>query len=355
MTRHASLRRVLVLILAASVLAGMAASHGAPHAEPPPFPANVRASDGAFSWGIRVSWNPSPGASTYRVFRANSLDGNKTSLANVAANTYDDYSAWAALTVHWYWVIACTEGGSCSGQGNAYGTPDFGFRGLAVPDVSASDGTRTDGVSIVWTASQGADSYTLYRGSSDQGYSTSLQGLTGTSYLDTNALRGVLYFYWVKAVAVEDDSAMGGPDSGFRNFEPPAGVSASDGTYADKVRVTWLGSPSASRYQVWSELAAVGAANKLGAQPAPPLDDFGGGTGVLYRYHVRACNDSETICSSPSAKDEGYRGALASPTSTRTPTVQATMTPTSTAPPPTATATRTRAPGRDLYLPLIGR
>ena len=308
------LRLLAALVLAASVQAAAApVAHVAAPDPAPPFPANVRASDGTYSYMVKITWNASPGATDYRIFRANSLDGNRTSLANATTTDYEDYGAWGGLQVHYYWVIACVNGSNCSGGGNDFGTPDSGFRGLATPDVSASDGTYSDKVRVTWTSIQGAESYTLYRGTSEAGYSTSLPNLTTTSYDDTNAVRGTLYYYWVKAVAPVDDSSMGGPNTGYRNYAAPAGVAASDGTYTDKVRVTWLGSANATRYQVWREPAAGGTAQKLGATASPPFDDSTAVPGGSYEYRVTACNADESICSQRSAEDLGYR-ALTPPT-----------------------------------------
>lgn len=302
------LRLLAALFLAASLQAASTpAAHLAAPDPAPPFPTNLRASDGTYSYMVKIAWNPSPGATDYRIFRANSLSGNRTSLENVTTTYYDDYSAWGGLQIHYYWVIACINGSNCSGGGNDFGTPDSGFRGLGAPDVSASDGTYADKIRVTWNSIQSAESYTLYRGTNEAGYTTSISNLTTTSYEDTNALRGTIYYYWVKAVATLDESSMGGPDTGYRNYAAPEGVAATDGTYTDKVRVTWLGSANATRYQIWREPAAGGTAQKLGALASPPFDDATAVPGVPYAYRVAACNTDESICSQRSTADRGHR------------------------------------------------
>ena len=134
------------------------------------------------------------------------------------------------------------------------------------------------------------------------GYSTSQSNLTTTSYDDTNAVRGTLYYYWVKAVAPIDESSMGGPNTGYRNYSAPTGVAATDGTYTDKVRVNWAGSANAARYQVWREPAAGGTAQKLGALVSPPFD----GARLLYRAY-------RTITRSPPATPTRRSAANAAP------------------------------------------
>ncbi|MCU0504045.1 MAG: hypothetical protein MUC51_20195 [Anaerolineae bacterium] len=359
-----SLVIVALAVLAVGLLTDAASAHLAAPGSPPPAPTNIRASDGTYSYMVKTTWNTSAGATSYRIFRADSANGNRTSLAHVTTNYYDDYSAWGGLKIHYYWVTACVVDHDCSQLDDS--TPDSGFRGLETPDVSASDGTYTGWVRVNWSSVQSAESYTLYRGTSDAGYTTSISGLTTTSYNDTNALRGISYYYWVKAVAAIDESSIGGPDTGYRNYEAPEGVQATDGVYLDRVRVTWLGSPNAARYQVWRAPTAGGAVIKLGASASPPYDDTTAASGVSYDYSVSACNTDETICSQRSSPDAGYRGQLAATataTSTRTPTPTATATVTRT-PSPTVTSTPTSprptaspTPGgpRPIYLPLLLR
>ena len=127
----------------------------------------------------------------------------------------------------------------------------------------------------------------------------------------TDTLRGTIYYYSVKAVAPIDESSMGGPNTGYRNYAAPTGVAATDGTYTDKVHVTWAGSADATRSGLAAEPAAGGTAQKLGALASPPFDDTTAVPGVSYDYTVTACNSDETICSQHSADDPGYRGLTA--------------------------------------------
>jgi len=87
----------------------------------------------------------------------------------------------------------------------------------------------------------------------------------------------------------------------------PTGISASDGTYADRVRVTWVPSPGALGYEVWRHTTN-DAAGAIRIDPfvsgsvfddAPPL------AGTLYFYWLKAVNRDGT--SGLSTSDSGYR------------------------------------------------
>jgi len=88
---------------------------------------------------------------------------------------------------------------------------------------------------------------------------------------------------------------------------PPTGVSASDGTYTDKVRITWSPSAGADDYKVFQNTtnSSAGAAELVSGHSASPYDDYSAAPGLTYYYWVKACNSAG--CSSYSAYDSGWR------------------------------------------------
>ncbi|MGA2172022.1 MAG: S8 family serine peptidase [Sedimentisphaerales bacterium] len=85
---------------------------------------------------------------------------------------------------------------------------------------------------------------------------------------------------------------------------PPTSVSASDGTYADKVRVTWDSVSGATSYEVWrSTDSSSSSASKLGNYTSP-FDDSSVTPGTTYYYWVKARNSCGP--SDFSSSDSGY-------------------------------------------------
>ena len=97
---------------------------------------------------------------------------------------------------------------------------------------------------------------------------------------------------WVKT------SSCASPDK-------PTNVQASDGTFTDRVRVSWYASASATHYEVYRATSASGNKTLLGSVTSTSFDDMNALTGTVYYYWVKACNDSG--CSDYSVSDIGYK------------------------------------------------
>ena len=201
--------------------------------------------------------------------------------------------------------------------------------------VSASDGTWSDRVRILWNTSAGATSYHVYRNTTnDSNTATDLGYVTGTGADDMSAVAGTTYYYWVKAFNALGGSPFSSPDTGFRatgaaptptptpvpSGPPvPTGVSASDGTYTDRVRITWNASAGATGYWIYRNTTASPPATEIAWVGSPGYDDSTAVPGQTYWYWVRAGNASGW--STYSASDTGFRatGTLPTPTPTSTP------------------------------------
>jgi hypothetical protein len=105
----------------------------------------------------------------------------------------------------------------------------------------------------------------------------------------------------------------------------PTGVSASDGTYTDRVRITWNASAGATGYWIYRNTTATPPATEIGGSFSTAYDDSTAVAGQTYFYWVRAGNLAGW--STYSASDTGYRAIGPAPTPTRTPTPAAGLTP----------------------------
>ena len=175
--------------------------------------------------------------------------------------------------------------------------------------VSASDGTYTDKIQASWTTSSGATSYQVYRNTSDSSSgATQIGAPATTSYDDTTATPGTTYYYFVKACNTGGCSNFSASDSGYRAMSAPVGVTASDGTYTDKIQASWTASSGADSYQVYRNASdSSSGATQIGAPATTSYDDNTATPGATYYYFVKACNG--VVCSGFSTSDSGYRPA----------------------------------------------
>jgi fibronectin type 3 domain-containing protein len=265
----------------------------------PPEPENVQASDGTFTDKVQINWDAISEATSYEVYRATSAAGTKTRIGSPTGTSFDDTAAVPG-TLYYYWVKACVDG-YCSDH-SAY---DTGWRRQLPPEnVQASDGTFTNKVQITWDSATGATSYKVYRATSAGGTKAFRGSTSGTTFNDSSAVPGRIYYYWVKACSGSRCSDYSSYDPGWRKPTPPSSIQASDGTYEDRVRVFWSTSWGATSYEVYRATSVSGTKTKIGSPTGTVLDDFSTIPGIAYYYWVKACSGPR--CSDFSSPDTGW-------------------------------------------------
>jgi hypothetical protein len=92
----------------------------------PPAPESVSATDGVYTDKVLISWNPSPGADGYKIYRAGDNDSASAELlATNPSSAYEDTTATPG-TIYFYWIKAV--GG---GQESSFSSSDSGYRRAA--------------------------------------------------------------------------------------------------------------------------------------------------------------------------------------------------------------------------------
>lgn len=90
-------------------------------------------------------------------------------------------------------------------------------------------------------------------------------------------------------------------------LSPPTGVSATDGTYPDRVQVTWNAVAGAGIYQVHRCSIIGDVCTPISYQTGSSFDDTDGKNNTVFNYRVMACTQWGR-CSILSEADEGHRG-----------------------------------------------
>jgi hypothetical protein len=180
------------------------------------------------------------------------------------------------------------------------GYPILQWQLLAPPSyITATDGTRTDGVELNWATVNEATHYKVYRSTSKDGTKVFSAWFAGTSLLDTTATPGVTYYYWVTAAC----SSTGERESGFSPYNKgyrtstgqlpaPLTIYASNGTYADGVNLCWTPIAEAISYKIYRSTSETGSKVSSGWISATNLLDTTVTSGVTYYYWVTAARSS---------------------------------------------------------------
>jgi hypothetical protein len=224
--------------------------------------------------------------------------------------TGTDRTIGEGASVTWDASVSIKTGAGATQQGRFKLVP---ATNAAPTNVSATDGSSTAAVTVTWTAASNATGYKVLRA---QGSAAAAQiGTTAAgvvTYTDSAATAGIAYNYSVKASYASGDSAASTADAGWRNILPPSGVSATDGTSASGVTVTWNASAGATGYAVFRAQGA-GPASEVGVTTASvrTFTDTAGEAATAYTYTVKATTAAGSSASS--AGDAGWRN-LSAPT-----------------------------------------
>jgi fibronectin type 3 domain-containing protein len=208
---------LLALLTAGIVLAGCDLLNPIGPTQPPDLaPTGVTASTGQFEDQVRITWLPVERATSYRVFRAPTRDGDYQLLGSESSLVYTDQVGTENQgRLYWYKVEACNSVG-CGPHSVAVS----GYAGYppAPTNVRAST-TYGDKIVVSWDPVPGATYYQVYRERNpDQGFTIVPGGdnVVSASFDDTTATPGTWYWYRVKACHANGCSALSQPASGRR-------------------------------------------------------------------------------------------------------------------------------------------
>jgi len=308
-------------------------------------PGNLQASDGAYTNKVRITWNESPNATAYKLYRGTGTQGYNSGPITLNGVSY---TSWDEMNIvpgrYYYWWVRGYN--SHTGDYSSFGPYNRGWQQLTAPlDFAAGDGLSCSQTRLVWDYVEGATSYSIYRGNSPSSYTEEWSvGQTTDEFNDFSGNASQVYYYWVKARSTETGHGpSSGSDTGFRGVPPaPSGIFATDGTIANRVNIHWGARTGAIYYRLYRGTNPSFVVSLQDYIQGTSYDDYSAVPGTVYYYRVASrngCGSGDT-----GTYDSGYRptpttttmpSVTPQPTSTRTPE------PTSQAPPPTETATPT--------------
>lgn len=202
-------------------------------------------------------------------------------------------------SVTYYWRVAAT-GAECTGS---YSTVTNVTTLPGPPPkptgLTASDGTETAHVALSWNNDSAKETgFVIYRHTSDVFASATAiytNAADVTTYNDTSAAVGTLYYYWVVATNAIGVSPASDSDSGYRKLETVTGLSASECSNTNHVSLSWTDIDGETGYGIWRSTSDnSGTAAHVGTVAAnvTSYNDTTAVPGTLYTYWVRATNSA---------------------------------------------------------------
>ena len=253
---------------------------------------------------VYLSWLGSNGGSTYNIYRSTTSGGEGTTpfVTGNVGTTYGDLTVANGVT-YYYKVAAVNSAGTSGQSGEMVANPTGTSTAPGAPTALTATAGNAQ-VALAWTASSGATSYNVYRGTTSGGESTTAiaTGVTGTSYTNTGLTNGTTYFYTVAAVSAGGTStasneASATPTAGTAP-SAPTGLAAAGGTA--QITVTWAASSGATAYNIYRGTTSGSEGTTVFASVGnvTTYTNTGLGNGATYFYKVAAVNSVGTSAQS---------------------------------------------------------
>jgi fibronectin type 3 domain-containing protein len=247
----------------------------------PPVPAGLQATGG--NAAVSLSWTSSYGATSYDILRSTTSGSGYALVGTSASASYSD-GGLANGTTYYYVVNAVGPNGQSANSSEASAMTTA----AAPAGLTATGGNAS--VTLNWSASAQADSYTIKR-STTSGSGYSVVGTSSTpGFVDAGLTNGTTYYYVVSAV----NAAGEGPASAEAGAAPVAPPAAPSSGYAsagsDQVNLVWGAVSGAASYSVKRSASSGGPYTVLYTGSATSFVDLTAANGSTYYYIVTASN-----------------------------------------------------------------
>lgn len=258
---------------------------------------------------VSLTWSASTGATSYNVKRATTSGGPYTTVGSPTTPSFTN-TGLVDGTKYFYVVSAVNTAGESANSAEVNATPAVPVTPPATPaGLTATPGNTQ--VNLSWTASAGATSYHVKRGTTSGGPYTQVAAPTITTLTDTGLTNGTAYYYVVSALNAAGESANSTQASATPAAAVPDVVITIDPTKTKPI------SPYIYGINFYSGVT--------GAPPLLTFDRAGGNRWTAYNWETNASNagsdylyENDNYLSSSTVPAEAVRSFVAGDQATNT-------------------------------------
>lgn len=170
---------------------------------------------------------------------------------------------------------------------------------LEAPEPSPANVAASGKIKLTWPAVPGADHYEIYRAASSSGIYKKMYTTSKTTYTNTSAEAGKMYYYKVKAICDAEasvNSAFSAKVS--RRCDLARPVVKSSLTSSKAVKLTWAKIEGADRYKIYRSTSKNGTYKNIFTTTNCNFTNKSVTKGKTYYYKVKAIYDANTAANS---------------------------------------------------------
>ena len=242
-----------------------------------------------------LTWTPVSQANSYNVYRA--LKGQAYSLiGSTTSTTFTDTTAGAGNTY-------CYKVTSVNGNESSFSDAITVRNCFDKPTISSSYCEYGVGNRITWDYVAWANTYSVFRASSQNGAYFFIGNSTTPSFIDTNVSDKTTYYYKVQACGSKESTALSNCIAvRYTDFKSPIIYSIST-LSTSSMKVKWTNVASASKYYVYRSLNQSGPYSLVGTTDKESFTDINLTSKTIYYYKVVSGDNSKR-----SEMSDSYKG-----------------------------------------------
>ena len=246
----------------------------------------------------KLTWNKVTGASKYQVYRKVGSSGSYGEYYTTTGTSLTNKSTTPG-TVYYYKVRAICEnnsgGNSACSEIKSIACDLAQPKGLKVTTVASSGKPK-----VSWNKVTGATKYEVWRKIGADGTYVRQYTTTGTSYTNTSATAGKVYYYKVKAICRKNsggNSAFSTSDYVTCDLARPK-ITVSGTKKPGKIVVSWNKVTGADRYHIYRATSKNGTYSEYGSTTLTTWTNTSVKKGKTYYYKVKAVYDGKPAATS---------------------------------------------------------